>query len=226
MPPTTIGRRPAASSASISAWASSAKRPALNSSVDGHEAEQAVLQALALVRARLPRQHLEPLVDLERVAGDRDGVLAALAQQLGELDGDAGLADRGGPEDREDVHGGARTSGDAAEQALLPASVVEVAAVISTSTISPASAVPSKFTVLLWRVRPRRREASVRLGPSTSTSIVAPDEALRALARAALDQLDQPLHALDLDRRAGPGRRRSAASVPRRGEKMNVKAPS
>ena len=35
-------------------------------------------------------------------------------------------------------------------------------------------AVPSKLTVLLWGLRPRRREGSVRLGPSTRTSIVRP----------------------------------------------------
>ena len=53
----------------------------------------------------------------------------------------------------------------------------------------------------------------------------APDEALRALPRAPLDDLDEPLHPLDLDLvRDLVGN--VAASVPRRGEKMNVKAPS
>src|SRR5205814_8682294 len=55
-----------------------------------------------------------------------------------------------------------------------PASVVEVTESISTPTISPGAAVPSKFTVLLCRLRPRRRPGSVRLGPSTSTSQVRP----------------------------------------------------
>ena len=56
--------------------------------------------ALALGRVGGPAEHLQALVDLERVAVDRDRVLAALAQQLGELDRDPGLADPGGPEDR------------------------------------------------------------------------------------------------------------------------------
>ena len=96
---------------------------------------------------------------------------------------------------------------------------------ISTSTSSPGSAVPSKLTVLLWRVRPRSRAGSLRLGPSTSTSIVRPTKRCGALLGATLDQLDQALHALALDRvRDLPSI--SAASVPRRGEKMKVKAPS
>ena len=54
----------------------------------------------------------------------------------------------------------------------------------------------------------------------------APDEALRALARAPLDDLDEPLHALDLDLVRHVASGSVAASVPRRGEKTNVKAPS
>ena len=54
----------------------------------------------------------------------------------------------------------------------------------------------------------------------------APDEALGALAGAPLDDLDEPLHALDLDLVRHLVGEASAASVPRRGEKMNVKAPS
>ena len=53
-----------------------------------------------------------------------------------------------------------------------------------------------------------------------------PDEALRALAGAALDDLDEPLHALDLHLVRDEPSVQLAASVPRRGEKMNVKAPS
>ena len=67
----------------------------------------------------------------------------------------------------------------------------------------------------------------MRDGPFDEHVERAPDEALRALARAALDDLDEPLHALDLHLvRDEPVGRCSAASVPRRGEKMNVNAPS
>ena len=59
VPPTTIGRRPSASSASISAWASSAKRPALNSSVGSTNAEQPVLEPLALGSRRGAAEDLE-----------------------------------------------------------------------------------------------------------------------------------------------------------------------
>ena len=67
-----------------------------------------------------------------------------------------------------------RSGGPRRAAARWPASVVEVAPVISTSTSSPGAAVPSKLTVLLWRVRPRSLVGSVRLGPSTRTSIVRP----------------------------------------------------
>jgi hypothetical protein len=51
---------------------------------------------------------------------------------------------------------------------------VLVAESIATGTISPGAARPTKFTVLPWRERPRKRDASVRDGPSTSTSSVRP----------------------------------------------------
>ena len=100
---------------------------------------------------------------------------------------------------------------------ISPVSVWLVAPVICTSTSSPGSPTPTKLTTLLWRERPRRREGSVREGPSIRTSSVAADEPLGALVRAALDHLDEPLHALDAHLvRDLVGER--AASVPRRGE--------
>ena len=140
---------------------------------DVDDPDQPMLEALALLGARRPRQHLEPAIDLERVAGDRDRVLAALAQALGDGDRDTGLPDPGGAEERQDLHA-APPLADRAEQRCCPVSVVEVALEISTSTSSPAAATPSKLTVLLWRVRPRSRVGSVRLGPSTRTSSVRP----------------------------------------------------
>ena len=61
---------------------------------------------------------------------------------------------------------------------------------------SPGAREPLKLTTLLWRVRPRSRSGSVRERPFDEHLERAPDEALRALARAALDELDEPLHAL------------------------------
>ena len=51
------------------------------------------------------------------------------------------------------------------------------------------------------------------------------DEAAAALQRAALDELHEPLHPLALQR-VGSWSGSEAASVPRRGENMNVNAES
>jgi hypothetical protein len=68
--------------------------------VDVGDPDQAVLQPLALGQGRRRREGLEPSVDLQRVAGDRDGVLPALPEPLGYRDRNPGLPDRGRPEDR------------------------------------------------------------------------------------------------------------------------------
>ena len=62
------------------------------------------------------------------------------------------------------------------------------------------AAVPSKLTALLWRLRPRSRVGSVRLGPSTSTSMVRPTKRWARSRARRWTTLDEPLHALDLDR--------------------------
>ncbi len=67
-----------------------------------------------------------------------------------------------------------------------------------TSTRSPGDASPVKLTVVLRRVRPRRIEASVRLGPSTSTSSTRPTRVCVALPRNTLHELDEPLDAVAL----------------------------
>ena len=54
MPPTTTGRRPAASAASISAWARSANSPAENVSLGSTNDEQPVLELGLLVRVAAP----------------------------------------------------------------------------------------------------------------------------------------------------------------------------
>src|SRR4249919_946224 len=160
----------------------------------------------------------EPLVDLQRIAGDRDRVLATLAQQLGERHRHTGLADPGGAEDRYDLHRGIGC-------ATTPASVCEVASVISTPTRSPGFASPSKLTALLWRVRPRSLVSSVRLAPSTSTSISRPTKrwarsAARRWTRSTRRSMRSTLTG------CGTWSSNSAASVSRRGEKTKVKAPS
>jgi hypothetical protein len=50
-------------------------------------------------------QDLEPSVDLKRIGRDRDGILAALAEALGELYGHGRLADPGGAEQGYDGFG-------------------------------------------------------------------------------------------------------------------------
>ena len=107
------------------------------------ERQQPVFELLAFLCRRGAAQSLQPAIDLDRVAVDRDGVLAALPKALGDRDRDSGLSDGGGAEKGEDPQA-ARLS-----RRSCPESVVEVAPVISTSTSSPGAAVPSKLTVLL-----------------------------------------------------------------------------
>jgi hypothetical protein len=57
-----------------------------------------VLEALARRRPWGSGQRLETRVDLERVGGDRDRMLTPLAQNVGQREGDLGLADAGGAE--------------------------------------------------------------------------------------------------------------------------------
>src|SRR5262249_7003957 len=133
---------------------------------DRHEPDQTVLQPLPLLGAGSPGQDLQSLVHLQRVAGDRDRVLPPLPQQVRDRDRHPGLPHPGGPDDRDYVQ--------AMGFAAAPASVVDVADSISTGTRSPGVAMPSKLTVLLCLVRPRTRAGSLRLGPSTRTSISRP----------------------------------------------------
>src|SRR5439155_24834770 len=127
--------------------------------LDRDERDHPVLEQGELLLVRLRGQQIEALVDLERVRRNSDGVLPTPAQEPSQLDRNLGLPHRSGPEDRDQ-----RETGDPS-----PASVVDVALVISTSTSSPGSPRPTKLTVLLWRVRPRSLAGSVRLVPSTST---------------------------------------------------------
>ena len=100
-PPTTIGRRPAASSPSISAWASSAYWPALKVASSGTNDTSRCSSSACSAGEAAPVRVSQAGVDLQGVGRHRDRVLAAGAQQLGERDRDGGLADAGGPEQRD-----------------------------------------------------------------------------------------------------------------------------
>ena len=87
------------------------------------------------------------------------------------------------------------------------------------------SATPAKFTVLLCLMRPRRRDGSVRDGPSTSTSMVRPTKRwARSVACRWTDSTSRSMRSPFTS--CGTWAARVAASVPRRGENMKVKAES
>ena len=103
--------------------------------------------------------------------------------------------------------------------------MVEVAASIRTGTSSPGAAGPLKLTVVFRRVRPRSSAPSVRLGPSTSTSSMRPTRpALRAAAERWTTSIRRAIRSRLTS--SGTWSGIAAASVPLRGEKTNVKAPS
>jgi hypothetical protein len=64
-----------------------------------------VLELIAVTGAR---EGFQAAVDLQRVGGDRHRILTPVTQQPGQRHGDAGLADAGRAEERDDVHGAAR----------------------------------------------------------------------------------------------------------------------
>ena len=103
MPPTTIGRRPAATSAVDLRVGEAGELARGRAAGHRQDAEQPVLEPRPLLRRRGAREDLQPAVELQRVGGDRHRVLAALAAQaLGHRDGDGGLADAGRAEDRDE----------------------------------------------------------------------------------------------------------------------------
>ena len=107
----------------------------------------------------------------------------------------------------------------------MPASVVDVEPSMRTSTSAPACALPQKLTVVFRRVRPRRIDGSVRLGPSTSTSSTRPTRSAFRARGDPLNDLDESLDPLRLHL-LGTWSGIDAASVPLRGLKTNVNAPS
>ena len=107
MPPTTIGRRPAATSASISAWARRAKSPARGARGDAAARPSSRCSSRArCCGRRRAGEDLQARVELQRVGRDRDGVLAFGAQQLGQRDRDLRLPHPRGSEQRDDGSAG------------------------------------------------------------------------------------------------------------------------
>ena len=115
--------------------------------INRNEAQQPVLKLCLPDCVGRATEDLQTLVDLNRVAVDCDRVLPTGPQQSAEFDRHAGLAGAGRTEDRD------QWSGTQAPMPLssrsVPVSVFEVAELISTSTICPDAAVPSKLTALL-----------------------------------------------------------------------------
>ena len=101
MPPTTIGRRPAASASSISAWASSAYWPALNVASTGRNDEQPVLERRSLAGIGGAGQDRQTGIDLERIGRHRHRILAPAAQRSASATATPVFPTPGGPEQRD-----------------------------------------------------------------------------------------------------------------------------
>ena len=106
VPPTTIGRSPGGEQSVDLLVGELGVLPGAELSVNREERQQPVLELRPLRGTGGSRDDLEAGVDLERVGRDGDRILAALPQEPGEVDGDTGLADPGGAEDRDHVDRG------------------------------------------------------------------------------------------------------------------------
>ena len=69
--------------------------------VDREKRQQSMFELGSLRRAGGPGQDLEPVVDLQRIGRDGHGILPQALQPLRKRDRDRGLADPGGPEQRD-----------------------------------------------------------------------------------------------------------------------------
>jgi hypothetical protein len=65
-----------------------------------HDPKQLMRQDPLLLRRRSPREHVDPFVNLQRIAVDRDRILAPLSKQSGQLHAHTGLPHAGRPEHR------------------------------------------------------------------------------------------------------------------------------
>src|SRR5919206_280946 len=125
---------------------------------------------------------VEPQVDDARNAVVEERGPAGVAQEPDTVGADHGAEARGAAVMRgvsaevADVEAAVPAEG-ATGTSWAPRRVVEVAPSIRTSTSSPGCASPAKFTVVLRRVRPRRSDASVRLGPPASPRSLPPHPA-------------------------------------------------
>ena len=202
VPPTTIGRRPAASAESISACASGMYSPGRERARERARTRPGGARAApALAGVGRAGQDLQALVDLERVGRDRDRVLAARAQQVGQLDRHArSCRPRSARRSRSPC--AALRPGDAGEQQLLARQRRAVADGRSPpATSSPGRAEPGEVDASCCGACGRAgASGSVRDGPSTSTSIVRPTKRCARSGALPLDGLDEPLHPLALDR--------------------------
>src|SRR5438552_4219244 len=148
--------------------------------------------------AKIVGPRVQPLVDAEHVVSVTDEAKRKVGADLPGRAGD------------EDPHAATGT-------ACAPRSVVDVAPSIRTSTSSPGSAMPVKLTVVFRLVRPRRSEASVRLGPSTSTSSTRPTRSsFRSRATRCTTSISRSMRSRFTP--SGIWSAIAAASVPARGE--------
>ena len=124
----------------------------------------------------------------------------------------------------ERVHNSAAAQA-ATSDASRPRSVVDVEPSISTSTSSPGMRGPGEVHRRVAARAPAEQRASVRLGPSTSTSSTRPmRSAFRSAAMRCTTSTSRSSRSCFTS--SGTWSGSAAASVPERGEKMNVNALS
>ena len=105
MPPTTIGRRPGGDQRVDLRVRAARVVAGGRARGDRQDPEQPVLEPARCAGVGRAGEHLQSGVELERVGGHGDGILAVGAQPLGERDRHLGLAHAGGAEERDDRQG-------------------------------------------------------------------------------------------------------------------------
>ena len=202
VPPTTIGRRPAASSAVDLGVGARGERARAGGLGDRQHADQAVLEPRPLGGARRAGEDLQPAVELQRVGGHGDRVLPRGAQALGERDRHRRLADAGRPEDRD--HGGTARSivGGRCPSASAPG--------------SPPSPDAARGRARGGRGRADRRSAAsacdLAIVFASGAHLAAPEATLEAVHEALAPGAADRLRRRRRDRRRPGGRERHRAS--------------
>ena len=228
MPPTTIGRAPAASSPSISACASAAYSPALKRTSTGRIETSRCSRRACSAAVATPGEGLEAAVDLQRVGGDGDRPLAAGAQPLGERERERRLADARS----------ARRRPTTAASRPMPRSIVRTVSVRIGCGLSQGS--DPRVAAIEAGTRARAglggAPADVAFVFSAGTHLSAPEATLEGVEEA-LDAADpRRLRRGRRARRAAArsrpaprspcGRRRSAAARPRRSTRRRSRRPT